>query len=76
MSDQPTDKELNEFNSGVGCGFTGGFFVAALAVGITLNAVRYYHQCAAIEAGVAEWRVDPKTGQTRFEYLKPAESKP
>lgn len=25
----------------------------------------------AVEAGAAEWRVDPKTGETRFVYLSP-----
>lgn len=32
-------------------------------------------QRAAIEAGVAEWRIDPKTGESRFEFVKPGESK-
>lgn len=29
-------------------------------------------QREAIDAGVAEWTVDPKTGKTEFRYLKPA----
>jgi len=27
-------------------------------------------QESAIEAGVAEWRVDPKTGETEFVWIK------
>jgi hypothetical protein len=30
---------------------------------------------AAIEAGVAEYRVDPKTGETSFVFLKPCEDR-
>lgn len=28
-------------------------------------------QKESIEAGVAEWRIDPKTGEKRFEFIKP-----
>lgn len=30
-------------------------------------------RAGAIEAGVAEWKIDPKTGERRFEWLTPAE---
>ena len=38
--------------------------------GAEASCVRKEEQTKAIEAGVAEWRVDPKTGETEFVYLE------
>lgn len=45
-------------------GFTGGFFSG-------FSAGWMNRQHSAIEAGVAEWRIDPKTGESAFHYLTP-----
>ncbi len=55
--------------AGVVCvllGLVGCFFVYRGATKETPSDVRQ----SAISAGVAEWRVDPKTGETEFVWIK------
>lgn len=51
---------------------TAALVVVATIVGLIAggrNEMRY-----AIEAGVAEWRINPKTGESTFHYLTPETS--
>lgn len=48
-------------------GFTGGFFSG-------FSAGWMNRQHSAIEAGVAECRIDPKTDESTFHYLTPETS--
>jgi hypothetical protein len=52
----------------VGC-FAGAFFGIGITHVVTFRDARQ----EAIEAGVAEWVVNPKTGETAFTYKKPKE---
>lgn len=45
-----------------------GFALGGL---ITISAMRSARHKDAIEARVAEWRIDPKTGEKTFHYLTP-----
>lgn len=47
--------------------------VSCLVVGLLVGMALGFSgsQVAAIKAGVAEWRIDPKTGDKSFHYLKP-----
>ena len=50
-----------------------GLFISSIFAAI-LSAVSTQANCRkmAIEAGIAEWRIDAKTGETEFHYLTPA----
>ena len=47
-----------------------GFLGCAFAIGWAAGTEG--HQTKAIEAGVAEWRIDPKTGEKSFHFITPA----
>ena len=46
-------------------------FVLAITIGFFVGTERGFHREADIKAGVAEWAVNPQTGEVAFMYKTP-----
>lgn len=56
----------------IGCVFLIAIVVAAFGGALAWSRVLNYEwEQSAIEAGVAEWRTDPRTGKQWFEWKQP-----
>jgi hypothetical protein len=64
------DSSVEAFFCGIIIGAIIMSFLIAL-LDLTLKDGRDEERAAAIEAGVAEYIVNPKTGETTFQYIKP-----
>ena len=54
-------------------GVLAGALAAVVLCGITARFDNAKKRDEAMRAGVAEWRIDPRTGETEFVYLTPQE---
>lgn len=64
-----------EDDSGCGCFVLFAAYIlifSMAAFGLGSNCAREREREKAIEAGAAEWRIDPKTGERTFHYLTKA----